>query len=406
MNNKIVITGIGLVTSLGTDVESTWENLKEGRSGVRKVTLFDVSQSDTQIAAEVDSAKVEEMAKEKIPRRIRKQMTRTTQMSTLAAIEAIEDSKIDFEKYNKARVAVILGVITTSYYNKELEKDNYYIVKTMPNAPGAWISILYGLQGPSFNVSTACASSAYAITLGKMMIETGQADVVIVGGADSQIEANYFKGFNQIMAMSTNNDNPEGASCPFSKTRDGFVMGEGAGVMILESEKSAKERNANIYGELAGAAITSEAADITAPQKDGAGMCITMQEAIKNAGVNVEDVDYINAHGTSTNLNDKYETFAIKECFKEHAKELAVSSTKSMHGHTLAAAGAVEAILTILSVKNNIVLPTINYTEVDEELDLDYVPNKARTQKVNIALSNSFGFGGHNATLVFKKYED
>lgn len=403
--NRTVITGIGMITSLGMDVESNWTNLKEGRSGVKKVTLFDAEEYQTQIAAEIDSKALEEIAKKELSRRTRKQMTRTTRMSTIAAIEAIKDSGIDLDKYDKTRIAVILGVITTSYNeNERNESGSHYVVKTMPNAPSAWISILYGIEGPNFNVSTACASSAYAISLAHMLIQTGQVDIAIVGGVDSQIEPNYFRGFNQILAMSVRNDSPETACRPFSKSRDGFVMGEGAGIMVIESEKIALERNAHIYGELAGAAITSEAGDITAPKENGVGMAKTMKTALSNAGVSIDEVDYINAHGTSTYLNDKYETLAIKECFGNRAKEIAISSTKSMHGHTLAAAGAIEGIITLLSIENSIIVPTINYFEPDKELDLDYVPNYARKQDIRVALSNSFGFGGHNATLVFKKY--
>jgi 3-oxoacyl-[acyl-carrier-protein] synthase II len=274
----------------------------------------------------------------------------------------------------------------------------------MPNAPSAWISLRYGLEGPNFNVSTACASSAYAIGLGHQMIKSGLADIVIAGGADSHIEPEYIRGFNQIMAMSVRNDSPEAACRPFTLSRDGFVMGEGAGVMVLESEKIARERNAVIYGEVAGYAITSEATDITAPKENGVGMAKTMRMALSDAGVNYDEIDYINAHGTSTYLNDKYETLAIKECFGERAKAIGVSSSKSMHGHTLGAAGAIEGIITILSIHNKMLTPTINYHDPDPELDLDYIPNQTREKNIRAALSNSFGFGGHNSTIVFKKY--
>ncbi len=403
--NKTVITGIGMVTPLGIGLEENWENLKKGKSGVRKISLFDASECETQIAAEVDSERLEELAKAQIPRRIKKQMTRTTRMAIVAANEAIKNSGIDFDKYDKTRIAVILGVINTSFNEAEIaESESNIIVRSMPNAPSAWISLLNGLEGPNFNVSTACASSAYAIGLGHQMIQSGQADIVIVGGVDSQIDPLFIKGFNQIMAMSVKNDSPETASRPFSLSRDGFVIGEGCGIMVLESEKIALERNASIYGELAGYAITSEATDITAPKENGVGMALTMKKALSNAGIGIDEIDYINAHGTSTYLNDKYETLAIKNCFGDRAKDLAVSSTKSMHGHALGAAGAIEGIIALLSVKNNILIPTINYNDPDPELDLDYVPNVSREKNVRAALSNSFGFGGHNATLVFKKY--
>ncbi len=402
--NRTVITGMGMITSLGLDVETTWNNLVEGRSGVKEISLFDASNLETRIAAEV-SAEFEKFVEKQIARRTRKQMTRTTRMTMAAANEAIKDSGINFDNYERTRIAVILGVITTSYNDMEKEQsDSHVIVRSMPNAPSAWISMTYGLEGPNFNVSTACAASAYAIGLGNQMIKSGLADVVIVGGADSHIEPLHIAGFNQIMAMSVRNDEPQKACRPFSATRDGFVMGEGAGVMVLESEKSAKARNAKVYAELAGYAITSEATDITAPKENGVGMAKTMRMALENAGVKHDEIDYINAHGTSTYLNDKYETLGIKECFGDWAKSLAVSSTKAMHGHTLGAAGAIEGIVTVLSIHNQMAVPTINYDDPDPELDLDYIPNQSRAMNIRAALSNSFGFGGHNATLVFKKY--
>ncbi|MBC2581429.1 beta-ketoacyl synthase [Clostridium sp. DJ247] len=402
--NKTVITGMGMVTSLGLNIEENWQSLLAGRSGVKKISLFDPSDSETQIAAEV-SSEFEKLADKQIPRRERKQMTRTTRMSMIAANEAIKNSGINFDNYDRTRIAVIMGVITTSYNDMEREQSgSHIIVRSMPNAPSAWISLHYGLEGPNFNVSTACASSAYAIGLGHQMIKSGIADIVIVGGADSHIEPEYIRGFNQILAMSVKNDSPETACRPFSRTRDGFVMGEGAGVMVLESEKIARERNATIYGEVAGYAITSEATDITAPKEDGVGMAKTMRMALENAKVSHDEIDYINAHGTSTYLNDKYETMGIKECFGQAAKGIAVSSSKSMTGHTVGAAGAIEGIITVLSIKNSMLTPTINYNDPDPELDLDYVPNVAREKNIRAAISNSFGFGGHNATIVYKKY--
>lgn len=402
--NKTVITGVGMVTSLGLNVESTWESVKAGKSGVREISLFNAKKFETQIAAEV-SLDFEESAKKIISSELSDRMTRTTRMAMVAADEAIKDSKIAFNDFNKARIAVILGVITSSYNELEQNKnDEHMILKSLPNAPSAWISLKYGLEGPSFNVSTACASSSYALGLGNQMIKSGLVDIVIAGGVDSHIDPNCINGFNQILALSIRNDTPQSACRPFSKTRDGFVMGEGAGIVVLESETIAKERKAQIYGELAGFAITSEANDITAPKENGVGMANTMKMALENAGVEPADVGYINAHGTSTYLNDKYETLAIKECFGDNAKQIGISSTKSMHGHTLGAAGAIEGIITLLSIKNNVMPPTINLYDKDLELDLDYVPNYSRDKTINIALSNSFGFGGHNATLVFKKY--
>lgn len=401
--NKTVITGMGMVTALGLDLESTWQGLTEGRSGVQRISLFDPEQLETQIAAQVSDA-LEDVAKKKISRRDRKRMTRTTRMALVAANEAIEQSGIDFEIYDKTRVAVILGVITTSYNDVERDQSSsHVVVKSMPNAPSAWITLNYGLEGPNFNVSTACASSAYAIGLGHQMIQSGTADVVIVGGVDSHIDPEYIGGFNQILAMSVNNETPESACRPFTSSRDGFVMGEGAGMMILESEKMARRRDATLFAEVAGYAMTSESTDITAPKENGEGMAKTMEMALKNAGVGHDEIDYINAHGTSTFLNDKYETMAIKTCFGDHASSIAVSSSKSMHGHTLGAAGAIEGIVTVMSIYNDMVTPTINHHDPDETLDLDYVPNQARKMSIRGALSNSFGFGGHNATIVYKK---
>lgn len=402
---SVVITGMGMVTALGDDVPKTWDAMSEGMSGVRQISLFNTEGLDTKIAAEVDDA-FETKLSGYIKKREAKKMTRLTRMSMVAVKEAVEDSKIDFTTMDRTRVAVIMGVVTSAYNDVEREKDNsHIIVKSMPNSLSAWISLQYGLLGPNFTVSTACASSAYAIYLGKQMIQSGCADVVIVGGADSHINRECISGFNQIMALSTKNDSPSSACRPFDSERDGFVMGEGAGILILESEENAKKRNAKIYAEIAGAAITSEAFDITAPQKEGTGMEATMRMALENAGIEFEDVDYINAHGTSTHLNDLYETMAIKRLFRDHAEQLCVSSTKSMTGHTIGAAGAIECIISALTIQKGMVLPTINYKSPEDGLDLNYVPNKAIKRDVCVALSNSFGFGGHNASIVLKKMD-
>lgn len=404
--NRVVVTGMGAVTPVGINVKDTWESLIQGKSGIDRIKSFDTLDLETTIAAEV-SNEFEALVEERVSRRQRKQMTRMTKMTLAATFDAIDESGLDFNKIDKSRVAVILGIITTGYNDNERNKStSNYVVKTMPNAPSAWISLLYGIEGANFNVSTACASSAYAISIASHLIESGIYDVVICGGADSTISYDGIKGFNQVMAMSTNNENPQKASKPFSKDRDGFIMGEGAGILVLESLSFAKGRNANIHSELLGYAITSEAQDIVAPKENGAGMLITMEKAIQKAGCHKDEIDYINAHGTSTYLNDKYETFAIKSCFKDRAKKIPVSSTKSMTGHTIAAGGAIESIVTILSINNSVLTPTINYDEPDPELDLDYVPNMARKADIRIGLSNSFGFGGHNATLIYKGYQE
>jgi 3-oxoacyl-[acyl-carrier-protein] synthase II len=332
-------------------------------------------------------------------------MTRVTKICVACAKEAVQKSGIDFEQMDKTRCSVILGVVNTG--NSSTEKETTHqnrIFKSMTNSMSAWISLDYQLMGPNFVVNTACASSAYAISLGYEMIRNDQADLVIVGGADSIVNFEEIEGFNSLYAISVENDPPEKASKPFSKNRDGFVIGEGAGILILESDTSAKKRNAAIYAEIAGYGITSEGYNIMAPMKDGEGMALTIEKALHHAGIYKEEVDYINAHGTSTELNDRYETMAIKKVFGDYAYKIPVSSSKSMIGHTIGAAGAIEAIITILSIRNSILTPTINLDQPDPDLDLDFIPNQSREKEVNIALSNSFGFGGHNATLVFRKY--
>lgn len=399
-----MITGVNVISSLGLDLTTNWENLLDGKSGVKKITLFDPSDLQTQIAAQVPD-EFEQYSTARIKKRLARQMTRVTRMCYVCAKDAVEQSQIDFENFDKTRCAVILGVVNTG--NSSVEKGTdlkNVILKNMNNAMSAWISLEYGLKGPNYTVATACSSSGYAMGLGYDLIKSGQADVVITGGADSIINPEEIAGFNELYALSIENDPPEKASRPFSKNRDGFVIGEGAGIIILESEKSAKARNAKVYAELAGYGISSEGYNIMAPEKDGEGMAFTMELAIKNAGIAKNDIHYINAHGTSTTLNDRYETMAIKKVFGDQAYNIPVSSNKSMVGHTVGAAGGIEGAFTVMSVLNNQIPPTINLDESDPELDLDYVPNKYREKEVNVALSNSFAFGGHNVTLVFKKY--
>ena len=402
---KVVITGMGVVTALGSDVRTTWENMKDGKSGVSLIQKFDTSSLETKIAAMADE-KYEEKANELIPKRQRKQMTRATRMLMVAADEAIEQSKIKFDEFDRTKIGTFLGVISTGYDQIEKEQsESNMIVKSMANAPSAWISMKYGLEGPAFGLATACASSAYSISIAKELIQCGVLDVAIVGGTDVHVTQDYIRGFNQILAMSTRNDSPKTASRPFSRTRDGFVMGEGSGVMVLETQESAMRRGAPIYAKLEGSCLTSEASDITAPKSNGEGMEKTMRLALLDAQINPDEVDYINAHGTSTYLNDLNETLAIKHLFGNHAGSLAVSSSKSMLGHTLGASGVIEGIVTIMSLCEGVLTPTINYFDKDDELNLDYVANQSRCQDIHVAISNSFGFGGHNATLVFRKYE-
>ncbi|MFH1160361.1 MAG: beta-ketoacyl-[acyl-carrier-protein] synthase family protein [bacterium] len=404
MPRRVVVTGMGIVSSLGLDLETNWKNLVAGKSGVKKITLFDASQNQTRIAAEVPP-EFEEHSRAYVKKRAASQMTRVIRMCIVAARDAVKDSGIDFEQLDKSRCSVIMGVVNTG--NSSTEKDTTpqnTVFKSMTNAMSAWVSLDYQLLGPNFAVNTACASSAYAIAFGFDMIRNGQTDVVIVGGADSIINKEEIEGFNALYALSVCNDPPEKASKPFSKDRDGFVIGEGAGVMILEAEEVAKSRGARVYAEIAGYGITSEGYNIMAPKKDGEGMAFTMEKALQSSGIAKDLVDYINAHGTSTELNDRYETLAIKRVFGDRAGKIPVSSSKSMIGHTIGAAGTIEGIITILSIYHNTLTPTINLDHPDADLDLDYIPNKSRQHSVHVALSNSFGFGGHNATLVFRKY--
>jgi 3-oxoacyl-[acyl-carrier-protein] synthase II len=404
LKRKVLITGCDTITALGLGVNETWNNMLEGQSGVGLITRFDTETLETKIAAQVPDT-FDSIVGQYCKRRNEKKMTFVTKMAFISACKAICASGIDFANCDRSRCGVILGIVNAGYTSVEQQRGtNDRIVKAMNNAPSAWISMEYGLEGPNFPIATACASSAYAMAFAYELIANNQADVIITGGADSTVCPEEIQGFNEILALSTRNEKPQKACRPFTKSRDGFVIGEGAGIMVFESEEHAKKRSAEIIAEMGGYALTSEAYNIVSPRPEGVGMANTMERALIHAGVNKEDVDYVNAHGTSTLLNDKYETEAIKKVFDQHAYKLAVSSTKSLIGHTIGAAGAIEGITTILSLKNNKLTPTINYDDPDPELDLDYVPNISRDKVLNIALLNSFGFGGHNATLVFKKY--
>ncbi len=404
MSEKVVVTGMGIISSLGLDLDTTWSNLVAGRSGIGYITLFDASENQTRIAGEVPST-FEDHYKQYIKKRAASQMTRVTKMCIVAAKDAVNHAGIDFEQMDKTRCSVIMGVVNTGNSSVEVDTTPQNTVfKSMSNAMSAWVSLDYQLMGPNYAINTACASSAYALAGGYDMIRNNQADVVIVGGADSIINKEEIAGFNALYALSIQNDPPEKASKPFAADRDGFVIGEGAGVIILESEESAIRRNATIYAELAGYGLSSEGYNIMAPMKDGQGMAFTMEKALKSTGISLDQVDYINAHGTSTELNDRYETLAIKRVFGDRASLIPISSSKSMLGHTIGAAGTIEGIITTLSIFHGIITPTINLFNPDPDLDLDYVPHTSRNSEVKIALSNSFGFGGHNATLVFRKY--
>lgn len=399
-NRKVVVTGMGAVTSLGLNLKDTWDGIVNGRSGINLIRSFDTSDSITQIAAEVpDSFK--EAAKELIPKRIISQMTKVAQFCYVSALEAVQDSGLNLDAVDKNRAAVIIGATNSGFFNGD--DSSNYILKGMLNSFSAWISMNYGFKGPNYTVNTACASSAYAMSLGYDMIKNGEADIVVTGGTESMISKEGIAGFNELMALSENN-NAVGKACrPFDKKRDGFVMGEGSGVLVLEDLESALKRNARIYCEFAGHALISESYNIVAPEKNGEGMARCMKKALENSNTLPEAIDYINAHGTSTYYNDMYETMAVKKVFEDRAPKIPFSSSKSMIGHTLGAAGAIEGIITVMGMYNSLIPPTINYSEPDPKCDLDYVPNKARNSVINGALSNSFAFGGHDATLVFKK---
>lgn len=404
MGKRVVITGINLITSLGLDLETSWENLVAGKSGAGRITLFDASNHETKIACELPSD-FDEYAKKYCKKYLSKKMARSTTMCFVATKRAVNESGIDFETFDKRRCGVIFGLVGTGYSSDDLKRDSsHMIIKTMSNAMAAWVAIEYKLEGPSYTIATACSSASFAVASGYDLIKANKCDLVIVGGGSSGVNSDEIRGFNDLFALSTENEEPEKASRPFSIDRNGFVMGEGAGILILESEESAKKRGAEIHAELGGYSLTTEAYNILSPQKDGVGMAKTMKAALEDACVNKEEVDYINAHGTSTSLNDKYETMAIKSVFGDFAYKIPVSSSKSMIGHTISAAGGIEGVITVMSVKNNILTPTINYNP-DPQLDLDYVPNQAREKDIKVALSNSFAFGGHNACLVIKKYD-
>lgn len=398
---RVVVTGFGMITPLGLSWEETWEKLLAAQSAVGLIRRFDASGCQTRIAAEIPEG-FEDLAAQYVKGRRRRQMAKAVAVGYVAAKMAVAHSNVVFEALDRDRCAVVMGMVDTGH--SRIDTQDFWILKTMPHALSAWISLDYKLAGPNYAVSAACASSAFAIAQAFDLIQWGRADVVLAGGASAIVNPEHVMGFNELQALSTNNEIPIQASRPFSRGRDGFVMGEGAAVLVLESEDSALRRGARIWAEVAGHALTSETYNIMAPAKDGLGMAKTMAAALRNSAVSVETVDYINAHGTSTSFNDLYETYAIKRVFGPRAPCIPISSTKSMIGHTAAAAGAIEAVVTILSVARGMIHPTINY-EPDPELDLDYVPHQARKHPIRVALSNSFGFGGVNAVLVFRKYD-
>jgi len=412
MKRRVVITGMGVISPAGNDINTFWKSLCDGVSTADRITKFDPTNFETQFACEVkgfDPLKY-------IDKKNAKRMDGFVHYAVAATIQAIEDSKLNLNKEDLTRIGVIVGSgigglpILEEQHKVFLEKgpsrvSPFFIAMMISNMASGQISILFGLKGPSACVVTACATGNNCIGEAFRLIQYGDADVMIAGGTECAITPLGVAGFCAARALSTRNDDPKKASRPFDKNRDGFVMGEGAGVIVLEELGHALKRDAPIHCELVGYGLSSDAYHVTAPAPAGASSALAMTNAIKDANLKPEDIDYINAHGTSTVAGDAAETEAIKTTFKDHAYKLAISSNKSMIGHLLGAAGGVECIASVLTIKEGIIPPTINYEEKDPQCDLDYVPNKARRKEVRIALSNSFGFGGHNTTIVLKKYE-
>ncbi len=408
---RVVITGIGLESPVGSDKETFWNNIISGKSGISAVESFDVSQYPCRIAGEIKDFEPSLHMEKKEAKRV----DRYTQLGVAAAIKAWSDSGLNDFKLDKDEVGVLVGsgiggIQTIEQQLKVLAEKGprrvspFLVPALIANMASGYISMLLGLRGPNSTVVTACATATHAVGDACHIIRRGDANIMLAGGAEAAISHLAFSGFSAARALSTRNDQPEQASRPFDLKRDGFVMGEGAGVVVLETLDHALSRRANIYGEVVGYGMSGDAYHMTAPDPDGKGAFLCMQRALKSADVEPVEVDYINAHGTSTEFNDKIETMAIKNLFGEHAYNLAISSTKSMTGHLLGAAGAIELIATLLIMQHQVIHPTINYENPDPECDLDYVPNKARESAVSLAISNSFGFGGTNATLAVKNY--
>ncbi|MCR5131495.1 MAG: beta-ketoacyl-ACP synthase II [Prevotella sp.] len=416
---RVVVTGMGAVTPVGNSPEETWKNLLAGVSGAAPITQFDSSKCKTHFACEIKDLNINDWLDRKEARKI----DRYSQIAMISAIQAVRDSGMDLETVDKNRIGVVYGVgiggIRTFedevvYYGQHIENgpkfSPFFIPKMISDIAAGHISIYFGFHGPNFATTSACASSSNALADAFNLIRLGKANAILAGGAESAICMCGVGGFNAMHALSTRNDDPAGASRPFSASRDGFIMAEGAGCLILEELEHAKARGAKIYGEMVGAGLSGDAYHITASHPEGLGAKLVMQNALEDACLNPEDIDYINVHGTSTHVGDISEAKAIKEVFGEHAYKLNISSTKSMTGHLLGAAGAVEAMVAVLSVQNNIVPPTINHAEDDKDPEIDYdlnfTFNKAQKREVRAAISNTFGFGGHNACVVFKKYAE
>ena len=413
MTQRVVITGMGVISPVGNDLEGYWKSLREGRSGIDTIRAFDVSEYPCRIAGEVNDFSAENLVDLKEAKRT----DRFILFSLCSSDQAVKDSGLDVHREDLSRIGTIIGSGIGGL--STLENEHTKLVKRGPgrvspflipmmisNMAAGRVSISFGFKGPNYAVVSACASGAHAIGDAYIGIRAGTMDVALTGGAEATVTPLALAGFCNMKALSTRNEEPAKASSPFDVKRDGFVMGEGAGIVVLESLEHARARNARIYAELVGYGSSGDAYHITAPAPEGGGMAAAMKSAIEDAGLKPEDIDYVNAHGTSTPHNDKNETTAVKAVFKDHARSLTVSSTKSMTGHLLGASGGIELIASILAIRDGTIPPTINYEDPDPECDLNYAPNTAVKKDVRCILSNSFGFGGHNAALVARRFED
>lgn len=410
--NRVVVTGLGVVSPVGNDVSSFWQALKEGKNGIDRISSFDASAYDSQIAGEVKGF---DPSLYGISHKDIKRMDKFVCYAIAASKQAIDAAGLDLNSEDRNRMGVLIGSGIGSLYTIEREYDvllkkgpsklsPFLIPMLIVNEAAGQVAITFGLKGPNSCVATACASGTHTIGDAFRILKRGNADIMICGGTESCVTRLGIGGFCALRALSKKNNEPQKASRPFDRERDGFVMAEGAGIVVLESLEHAKKRSAKILAEVAGYGMSCDAYHITAPDPQGDGASRAMQEALKDAQLNPQDIDYINAHGTSTQLNDKIETLAIKKALGSYAKKVMVSSTKSMTGHLLGAAGGVEFVVCVLSIMDDVIAPTINYDYPDPDCDLDYVPNTARKSKVNVCMSNSLGFGGHNATLIVKKF--
>ena len=409
-NRRVVITGLGTINPLGNNVTDTWDKLIKGESGIDTITSFETNELPVSFAGEVKNFD----ANEYMGKQHARKLDRSSHLSIFATEEALKDENLNPEERLGPNVGIVFGTgiggigateqAVRTYDERGASRINpLAITQLMPNSSTGQVAIKYGIEGPSLTITTACAASANAVGEAKNMIQNGVVDMVVTGGTESGTTPMTIGAFAQIRALSTNNENPKEACKPFDKNRNGFVMGEGSTVLVMESEESALKRGAEIYGYVAGYGATTDAYHITAPAEGGKGAVVAMQKAIEDAELSINDIDYINAHGTSTPANDKNETAAIKTVFGDKAYDLDISSTKSMTGHLLGGGGAFESMVSVLALQKSIIPPTINLNSPDEECDLNYTPNDAVQKEMNVAMSNSFGFGGHNGVLVFKK---